>query len=61
MKVNQMHELPANRDFKWAMIEHNEYGYCWTLGCKGICTTLYSTDKSNDIKYWAKEEELKMI
>lgn len=56
-----MHELPANRDFKWAMIEHNEYGYCWTLGCKGICTTLYSTDKSNDIKYWAKEEELKMI
>ena len=59
MKVNKMYELPANPHFKWAMIEHNEYGYCWTIGYKGMCTTLYSTDNENNIKYWSKELEAK--
>lgn len=59
MKVNKMYELPDNPYYKWAMIEHNEYGYCWTIGYKGICTTVYSTDTKNNIKYWTKEDEVK--
>ncbi len=59
MKVNRMYELPVNADFKWAMIEHNEFGYCWTIGYKGICTNTYSTDPINNIKYWTTEAEAK--
>lgn len=59
MKVNKMYELPDNPDIKWAMIEHNEFGYCWTVGHKGICTTIYSTGATNDIKYWTTEAEAK--
>ena len=59
MKVNRMYELPDNRDFKWAMVEHNDFGYCWTMGCKGMCTTIFSTDDTNNIKYWSTETEAK--
>lgn len=59
MKVNKMYELPNNPDVKWAMIEHNEFGFCRTVGYKGICTTIYSTDTANDIKYWTTAAEAK--
>ena len=59
MKINKMYELPGNTNFKWAMIEHNEFGFCWTMSYKGICTTLTSADAGNDIKYWTSETEAK--
>lgn len=59
MKVNKMYELPNTDHFKWAMIEYNEYGYCWTIGYKGLCTTINSTNTSNTIKYWITEEDAK--
>jgi len=59
MKINRMYELPDNNSFKWAMIEHNDYGYCWTMGYRGLCTTIFSTDNRNDIKYWISEAEVK--
>lgn len=59
MRVNRMYEMSNNRDFKWAMIEQNDFGSCWTMGYKGICTTIYSTDTKNDIKYWKTEAEAK--
>jgi len=54
-----MYELPDNNNFKWAMIERNEFGYCWTMAYKGICTTVFPTASGNDIKYWTSEEEAK--
>ncbi len=60
MDINRMYELKTNSNFKWAMIEHNEYGYCWTVGYKGICTTIYSTDTRNNIKYWKTEADAKI-
>jgi len=59
MEVNKMYELQGSPNFKWAMIEHHEHGYCWTLGYKGMCTITYSTDTKNNIKYWTKEDEAK--
>lgn len=59
MKINKMYQLPDNANFKWAMIEHNKYGYCWTMGCKGLCTTIYSANTTNDIKYWTEEADAK--
>jgi hypothetical protein len=59
MKINRMYELPDNSNFKWAMIEHNEFGYCWTMGYKGMCTTVFPTEVGNEIKYWRSEEEAK--
>lgn len=59
MDINRMYELPIDSNFKWAIIEHNEHGYCWTIGYKGICTTIYSLDGGNDIKYWVTEAEAK--
>lgn len=59
MGVNRMCEVINNPDFKWAMIGQNEFGYCWTMGYKGICTTIYSTDIKNEIKYWKTEAEAK--
>lgn len=59
IKVNRMCELPDNQHFKWVMIEHNEFGYCWTAGYRAICTTIYSTAKTGDIKYWPSEAEAK--
>ena len=59
MKINKMYELPGDTNFKWAMIEHNEFGFCWTMSHKGICTTLTSTNTGRDIRYWKSEEEAK--
>ncbi len=59
MTPNRMYELPDNRVAKWAMIERNEFGYCWTVGLKGACTTHYSTNSTNDIRYWPTEDEAK--
>jgi len=60
MTVNKMYGLPNSRYFKWAMIEHNKYGYCWTMGYKGLCTTIYSKNASENIKYWTTEEDAKI-
>lgn len=59
MRVNRMCEMSNNPNFKWAMIEQNDFGYCWTMGYKGICTTIFSSDTKNDIKYWKTEAEAK--